>query len=615
MTHALLTAYSSAPTVTVTDTGGGTGAVLTSSINLPCMPYGARIALDPTYLAQHTGAGCPAGSNCLTGPALVVATALATYGGLLLDNTCCGLFTFDASNDIALDPAVENSIKGALSHLHLTDFDIYDQSGLAKNATTDNNTDCQNDYGAVKCVSNQVLPSNSLNYIPPGAAWVTATNSSGQSIAVDMPLWPATIGTPDPEIYILAGDYSGSKGTGGGYQIPFWVKGVSNQAVTWALQASPNGSITSGGIYTPPATVTTTGLQDVATCTLNQDSNITMQVYINILPNSGNYQANTIRVDSGTGSNFGPDGQGDFWLGNIGLYSGDRSNLNGGAWKYFKGVGPSVGEGTVYSTGFFPQNDVLYKFIVPNGNYNVRLMSGWDLQGSGSAAQISIAAWNHMPMMVFSSDNGYDGTLGGTGGVKVAHWNMMADAAFPYATNSNSDIVFGTKVVNNVMELGLGNDAAYPAGFPTCTNSCLGSPEVSGVDIEPDTTAPHLSIGVTNGLPNSNPAPFMNANPTVSLGKVIALYVQDWYTGLTDPSTGIIPVDWSLLSGPGTLTTSTVAMTAGQTFPIATYTPPATQPAANTGVVIRATSQSNPAIYATIALQIKGTATTPVFFK
>lgn len=616
--------YLSAPTVVISDPGGGSGATATATIDFPYMPYGARMALDQTYLQQHAGANCTAGSNCLTGAGLAVATELADYGGLMMDTTCCQLFSFDASNDIATDPAIESQIKSQISRLGLQYWHFYDPTKLAQNPTTNHTVDCEDDWGGTLCHILQVLPDNLQGYIPPDASWVTATNASGQSASIDMLLQPATIGVPDAEIWMLAGDYSGSKGTGGGYQLKSWVHGSDvNPAVTWSLQSGAVGTITTGGIYTPPTTEASTGVQDIAICSLVANPSITAKVYINILPNSGNFSADTLRIDSGPTEADVVDGNGVHWTGDIGVYSGDRSDLNGGAWKWFKGVGASAGEEVIYQTGFYPQNDILYKFIVPNGNYKVRMMSGWDLQGSGNPALLSTTLWNHMPMMVIASDNGYDGTFGGTGGIKVFNWNMMKDAAYTYATNSNSDVIFGTKVVDNVMELGLMTDSPNPNGFSACPgaphSSCLGTAEISGIDVEPDATSPHLSIGVTNGYPATNPTKFVTSDTTVTPGKKLVLYMQDWYTGLTDPTTGDIPVTWSIVSGPGTLTQSTITLTPGQEFPICTYTGPSTQPAADTGVIIKATSTADPSISATINLRIAGTgqgpASTPTFFK
>ncbi len=619
------TAYSSTPTVVITDSGGGTGASLTAHIDLPCLPYGSRVALDQTYLSTHAGSGCSAGSNCITGAGLVVATALANYGGVILDNEGNPPFwLFDTASDLNEDPATLNSIYAGLSHLTWDHFHVYDATNLGNNTanggTTNLSSACDDNTGGEPCVSQQVVPGNNLNYIPPGADWITATNASGTSLPVTISLQPSTIGTTDTVLWVLAGDYSGSKGTSGGYQIPYWVHGNPNLAVTWTLQASPNGSITPGGIYTPPASTSTTGLQDIATCTLNADPNVTAQVYIHILPNAGNYVANTIRVDTANSSNF-TDGNGNYWLGNVGLVAGGAGTYNN-VWKYYAG---SSAEKSVYNTGMYAYTDMVYTFIVPNGNYRVRLMSGWDQETWGPPS-ISAPTWNRMPYTIFSNDNGYTGKSGGSGGIKGLFWNMMEHASSPYAQDADSDFIFGSKVVDNRLVVGFGggnsDQGTSKEGFPTCIAAytdqggfCSTLAELSGVDVEPDASAPHWVIGVTNGVPQSNVTSVVSDKPVVAPGRKLALYVQDWYTGLTNPTTGVPDPVWSIVSGPGTLTPTTLALTPGQQFPVELYTAPSSSIAGDTPVVVQVQSQSNPAITAQVTLTVRSSNNSPIQFK
>jgi hypothetical protein len=566
-------------TVTLGNTGGGTGAVIKAIVDWPCPPYGARYVLDPTYLARHTGATCSAGTKCLTGAGLVVATALANYGMLMTDNTCCGIFSTYGSQDIGLDLPSRNSINSALGTLSISDFHIVDETGLAKNSVKDNNTACSGG----PCPISQVLPGNTAGLTPPGAIWITAANASGTSNTLSLIAQATTIGTPSPVIDILAGDYSGTKGTSGGYQIPVWVHGNANSGYSCAMELGANGTITPDGIYTPPASVSTTGLQDVATCTTSADLNAKAVVYINILPNAGNYAANTIRIDVGNGANYGPDGNGHYWIADTGAEFGDKSGVSD-AWPYYKGTG----ELAVYQNGTWSRDNIQYTYIVPNGNYRVRVMSGWDT----GTAQISDTAWNHMPMMIVSTDVGQ-------GVIEGLHWNMMAAAAIPYATDSNSDFTFGTKVTDNTLPVIVTSDAVYPhwscgtEGFGTCFHQ----PELSGIDIEPDSTSAHWAIGITNGVPTTNATKFLSDSPIVSVGGKLALYLQDWYTGLNDPV-------WSIVRGRGTLSPATQQLGPSEAVSVAQYTAP-TSSRDLAPVIIKAKSQSNPSISATRVLYIQ----------
>jgi hypothetical protein len=390
--------FTSAPTLTVSDTGGGTGATVTATIDYPCIPMGARWVLKSTYLTNHTGSGCPAGSNCLTGAGLTVATALNAYGMFDLDNNGTTLFSVDMSPDLYYDPTVYNQIHGQIPTIPFSAFDIVDQSKLA--ISTANGVDNQAGCSGSPCSISQVQPDNDLGLTVPGSVWITATNASGSSLSADVSLIPPTIGTLDELIYVKAGDYSGSKGTSGGIQIPYWIHGVSGSpTVAWTC-ASCTGSVTTAGIYTPPASLSTTGTQDVLVGTLSSDANVTKTIYVTLLPNAGNYVASTIRADVANSSNFGPDGNAHYWVGNIGAKTGDVS-LSNTTLKY--GTNPQ--EATVYATAYYStsEDDHHYKFYLPNGNYRVRILTGWIDNQS-----ITVTSWNHMPGHALVTDGGTD---------------------------------------------------------------------------------------------------------------------------------------------------------------------------------------------------------------
>lgn len=599
-------------TVTVSDPGGsGSGASLTAQYGYIGLPYGGRYGLDKTWLAGHSGS-CTLGSPCYApGPALTVLTGLANYGMFLLDNQGGGnSWLINFADDIQEDPAARTAINNALSQLNFANFHIYDNTQLGESTLQNlhNATGCNDDFAGQPCHVSHVVANNNLNYIPPGAAWVTATNSSGSSLATSMYLQAATIGTPDAEIYMLTGDYTGSKGTSGGYQIPYWVRGTTNTAVTWTCPSCV-GTITSGGIYTPPLTYSTIGTKDIALCTLQSDPNVQIAVYINLLPDSGNYVPNVIRVDTGTSSNI-TDGNGHSWLGGIG-FRGNGYELYNNSWNNYVAPSGSGSEKTVYNTSQLLQSDFLYKFIVPNGDYKVRLMCGWDEETWGPAG-ISVTTWQEMPYMIWSNDNGYTGQAGGSGGIKGLFWNMLEHAAKPFAQDANSDFIFGDKVVDNTLMLGLGGANPGPNnGFTSCTSVngvngglCFPIPELSGVDIEQDNTAPYWAIAATNALSQSA-GPFITDRPSVVPGGSIGLYVQDNYTGLTNQTTGYTDAVWSLI-GPGALTPITMSLTPGLSYQLEEYTAPSSATKTDALAVVKACSASSPSTCASLNIRIAG---------
>lgn len=591
--------YTSAPNFNVADSGGGTGAAITATIDYPCPPMGSRIVLQSSYLTAHTGAAgaCPAGSNCLNGAGLVVATALNQYGMIDLDNNS-NTFTVDAGPDLYQDITAYNQIQGQIATIPFSAFDFYDQSKLAISTLQgiNNQTGCSGG----PCGQSQVQPDNDLGITVPGSVWITATNSSGQSKSVDINLVPPTIGTYDEVIYVLAGNYTGSRGTSGGIQLPAWVNGTGSPSLTWSC-SSCAGSITTAGIYTPPTSLSTTGTVDTAVATLTSDTNVTKSIYIRLLPNAGNFLTDTIRVDAAisTTAQTGPDGNGRYWLGNVGAKIGDvNSTTDSTQWS------TNPAENTQLSTAYYSTSadDHHYKFYLPNGNYRVRILSGWI-----GTSVISATSWNHMPVNGLVTDRG-------VGTFKLLHWNMMEQAGRTYAGASNSDMIMSATVTNNILEIDNSNDFPSPSGWPSCNShggTCQSWPETSGIEVLPDTTTAHWEIGVTNGVPPSNVSTWVSNKVTVAPSGKINLFLRDWYTGLSD-------AQWSILSGPGSLVTSNTQLSPTQFVPIATYTAPVTQPPAGTGVVIQAQSASNPSVSAIIAIPISspgGPSTGAGYFK
>ena len=207
-----------------------------------------------------------------------------------------------------------------------------------------------------------------------GPDQVCATNGSGSACQYVMVVGP-TIGLPYDDIpYAHLNVQAGTAAQ----QLTAFVNGTgtASSAVTWSMSPSGGtyGTLTSGGLYTPPATVSGTALTTVVTATLAANSNITAQLYLNIIPTGplrfilngqcGSGVSFTNTSFTCTNNAFYTDASGANWEGTLPGLNIVNDNCggfaaNGGDPQLFKNPGAS-------QTG-----DVRLDFYVPNGRYNV----------------------------------------------------------------------------------------------------------------------------------------------------------------------------------------------------------------------------------------------------
>ncbi len=138
-----------------------------------------------------------------------------------------------------------------------------------------------------------------------------------------------------------------------------------------------------------------------------------------------------------------------------------------------------------------------------------------------------------------------------------------------------ADAYIPAKVTNNILEIAQRGVFLYidPATYGYCM-TCM-APMLNGLEMLPDSTAPHWAIDTQQSA-------------TIAPGSTLQLSAVDWYTGFSDAV-------WSIVNGPGTITSTGL------------YTAPIVQPSATTSVVIQVQSASNPAISASTTLYFSGT--------
>lgn len=507
--------------------------------------YGARFRLRVCNGSSIT-TNCVSLSNFST-YAQTVLKGLQQYGMFLAD--IGGEQQITTGTDVTEDPAVWAAL-GSITGIPMIDFDVVDESSLEYSSGSFQT--CP--YGATNCgpAANQT---NSFEQ-PLTQAIITATPvGGGAAMATSIAVQGVSVGLNANDLTVMAGNYT--------FSIPSWVTGSSNQSVNWSL-VSGVGSVTPSGTYTPPST-TAGGTAATLKVTSVADSNAVAYVYITVIP-AGINPAGSIRIDAGGGGLT--DGYGNVWLGDQ-SYEAGAHTLLGGDYPNWGNDGVNLNpEIYVYQSAHGTYgSDLLYNFVVPNGNYKIRIMEG--------------SLYDGMPYYTTTFSHTASGRMDLEAQGQIAAHNydfaLNEPAGYTRIVGLPSDTYIPAKVTNGFLQIALrgvyteADAAIYGSNCPSCM-----APAVNGLEIIPDNTAPHWIIDTQQ-------------NTTIAPGNSLQLYQVDWYTGLSD-------AQWSIVSGPGGISSTGL------------YTAPSSQPAAGSAVLIKAQSASNPSLYATATLLFTGSA-------
>lgn len=312
-------------------------------------PFGSILRLKSSYTI-------PGG---VTSPYFAIwITALKQYGMLLADG---GGFNVDIGADTSRDPGMFQLAYDAFAYGPAqTDFEIVDQSSLMINPGI-----------------SSIKPDNA--YVTPPSYAVVVATASASSSRLSIALQGVTVGTPSPLIQMQAGSPA--------YQMESWVMGTASQTVAWTMSPS-QGSLTSGGLYTPPASIGSL-TRIVLTATAAADPTATTNVDVWLYPTG------IIRAVAGRTTDYTDGTSGHVYWRDVGADGGGDAS----SWKDFSDnpaswpVYPDVG---AYKTGrTAPYGDVLFKsWILPNGMYKVTLLNAFgNTSGSLAAGQYVQSQW------------------------------------------------------------------------------------------------------------------------------------------------------------------------------------------------------------------------------
>ncbi len=493
-------------------------AVTANAASPDSPPYGARFRLKTAANGGPNLTSVCSSNSILNNDCVTMLTALQQYGMMLAD--IGGNNELEAVTDLTEDP-VTRAAMGLIAAANIgpKSFDVVDESSLQP----------QTANGFIASNSYQVDPGNP--YVQPSSyALISATPATGSAVKVPVALQGTAIGLNSNVLTIQAG-------TWGSYPIKSWVNpSTLSQAVTWSL-VSGVGSITSAGVYTPPAT-TTAGNTAVLKVTAAADANAVNDVYVTVLPAGAN-PAGTIRIDTGSRTGV-TDGNGNIWSPDAGMETGISNTLSSD-YPSWSSSYPDHGvyESSVYTYG----HDMVYNLVVPNGNYKVRYMFGAEWNGQRS------------PLGSFPESLSSAPYLLETQGVIKAHyydWNWAAQ----YQIATPTDTYVPARVTNNVLTVAVrpitpdtaitvasGLAPIYRNAYPylfTELNNEAKSASLNGLEIIPDSTTPHWAID-------------SQQMTSIAPGQSVQLYVVDWYTGDSD----VTSPTWTLQTAiPGAIITS-----------------------------------------------------------
>ena len=472
-------------------------------------PYGARFRLKASFNISGFNA-----------TAQVMLTALKQYGMFLADAGTGPAITL--STDVSEDPATMAAI-GQISaaNIGISNFEAVDESSFVVSGN-----------------SMEVKPGN--GYVTPASfAVVTATDQTNSNYQVSFPvaLQPVIVGIPSPTLFIMAGL--------SGYQLTSWVNGTSNQNVTWSV-VSGVGSVTAGGVYTPPATVSSPTAA-VLQATSAADPSASASLYVRVLP-VGSSPTGSIRIDSGSQTGL-TDSTGKVWLADQGFETG-AYNQQAGDYPGWATMQNNPEQFVYQSSGHSYGNDLVYSFVVPNGNYKVRIMLAQPYNGCTGTCTTYNQTW-HAPLFIEAN-----------GQIALHNYDFGLPINWAYATPS--DVYIPAQVTNNNLYV------ALRVNLPDVAVPQIPSPTINGLVITPDSTAPYLAIDTQQ-------------QTSVAAGSTLQVYATGWYMSNA--------VRWSI-SGPGSIDQNGL------------YTSPAMATTTAQTVSITAASTASPGVQATTTLTI-----------
>ncbi len=273
------------------------------------VPFGARFRLKAGY-----------DISTFSPIARVLLTQLKQYGLILAD----GGTGWEVTTEYVLWPQAYQSAFAEIRAASIgpSNFEAVDESKLQVSPTSGATTNTESVVAA-------------------------AVANPSQTARQQVVLTGVTLGLPKDYLYIQAGTQP--------QQLSAFVNGTSNAGIGWSM-SPPVGTLTSGGLYTAPANVSSTSTTTV-TATSSADNRVASQMTVSVVPSGA------IRIIEGQATPF-TDTSGNVWQGRVGDDSTHGPYDNGGMW-------PSTPNIQLYKVPNMSYNDLRFDFTVPNGTYQI----------------------------------------------------------------------------------------------------------------------------------------------------------------------------------------------------------------------------------------------------
>ncbi len=323
--------------------------------NTAYMPYGTILRLKAGFSFGAFDAAC----SSMTCQAYVntLITQLKTYGLIVADGGTTGAISVMYDSPITPDIFVGGDTTGAFAEilnrigLNATNFDVLNVTSLQTSAS---GTGTDLTWGEVKYNNGSVTPST--------FALVKVTDNVGATATKSIALQGIAVGVPQRTEVFLAGTAA--------TQMTAWVSGATNSAYTCSLSPSggDNGTVTSGCLYSPPATAAGR-TNTVLTFTATADGATTATQDIVIFPFTS---LSTARFNNGDIADY-TDGGGNLWYADLKtsnppLWETSYSyNLGAQAWTN-AGQSPRIYDRINGNGG-----DIYQRLHLPNGTYTLTL--------------------------------------------------------------------------------------------------------------------------------------------------------------------------------------------------------------------------------------------------
>lgn len=398
--------------------------------NTAFMPYGTILRLKAGYAWPGYSSGCTT-TLCHTYVQTLL-TQLKTYGLIVADIGTTAAISVMYDSPITPDIQTSGDISGAFIELLLalscsaTNFDVLNATSLETSASG-SGTDIT--WGEVKYNNGSVTPQD--------FALIKVTDNVAATATKSISLQGVSVGVPRATEVFEAGTAA--------TQMPAWVSGAANSSYTCSLSPSggDNGTVTSGCLYTPAATVSGK-TKTVLTFTSVADGTRTATQDIVIFP-AGN--GVTVRFNDGDIADY-TDGGGNLWYAD--LKTGDPP-LWEDSFSYISGPLPWTNTGQsprIYDRRSGFGGDVYHSLHVPNGTYTLTL----NFADSGTAI------------------NQGNGSIDSQGIVKLARFDYFSQAGAQFAAFSEQYAVIVTDGTLQFVVRNLGTPPTFTDG---CCNGNL----------------------------------------------------------------------------------------------------------------------------------------------